>query len=84
VRYEHLRPLGNAKENRPLFAGSDLEVGREPYRASLRTPEARAALKQLTSWRQDHHVALLCFERVSRCTQDCATAGVVVCTIDRI
>ena len=51
VRYEHLRPLGNAKENRPLFA------------ASLRTPEARAALKQLTSWRQDHHVALLCFER---------------------
>ncbi|MEI2777859.1 MAG: DUF488 family protein [Tetrasphaera sp.] len=63
VRYEHLRPLGNAKENRPLFAGSDLEVGRERYRASLRTPEARAALKQLTSWRQDHHVALLCFER---------------------
>ena len=63
VRYEHLRPLGNAKENRPLFAGSDLEVGRARFRASLRTPEARAALKQLTSWRQDHHVALLCFER---------------------
>ena len=40
-----------------------LEVGRERYRASLRTPEARAALKQLTFWRQDHHVALLCFER---------------------
>ncbi|MEI2650117.1 MAG: DUF488 family protein [Dermatophilaceae bacterium] len=63
VRYEHLRPLGNAKENRPLFAGSDLEVGRARYRASLQTTEARAALKQLTSWRQDHHVALLCFER---------------------
>jgi len=68
VRYEHLRPLGNAKENRPLFAGSDLEVGRARYRASLRTPEARAALNQLASWRQEHHVALLCFERdAERC-----------------
>lgn len=62
VRYEHLRSLGNAKENRPLFAGADLEVGRARYRESLRTPDARAALGELASWRQEHHVALLCFE----------------------
>ena len=63
VRYEHLRSLGNAKENRPLFAGAELEVGRARYRAGLRTPEARHALGELASWRQEHHVALLCFER---------------------
>ncbi|MBD3781618.1 MAG: DUF488 family protein [Micrococcales bacterium] len=63
VRYEHLRPLGNAKENRPLFSGAEVEVGRARYRAGLRTPEARAALDELASWRQEHHVALLCFER---------------------
>lgn len=68
VRYEHLRPLGNAKENRPLFAGTELEVGRARYRAGIRTPEAQAALRDLASWRREHHVALLCFERdVERC-----------------
>ncbi|CCH74440.1 hypothetical protein BN11_4430002 [Nostocoides australiense Ben110] len=63
VRYEHLRPLGNARENRPLFAGAEVQVGRARYRAGLRTPEARAALIELASWRQEHHVALLCFEK---------------------
>lgn len=66
VRYEHLRSLGNAKENRPLFAGAELEVGRARYRAGLRTPEARRALDKLASWRQEHHIALLCFERDER------------------
>lgn len=68
VRYEHLRPLGNAKENRPLFAGAELDVGRARYRAGLRTPQAREALDVLASWRRSHHVALLCFEKdVERC-----------------
>ncbi|NHI19447.1 DUF488 family protein [Phycicoccus endophyticus] len=66
VRYEHLRSLGNAKENRPLFAGAELEVGRARYRAGLRTPEAKRALDELASWRQEHHVVLLCFERDER------------------
>lgn len=66
VEYVHLPALGNAKEDRPLFAGSELEVGRARFRAGLRRPEARsdlAALAQLTS---TNRVALLCFEQDER------------------
>lgn len=66
VQYQHMRPLGNAKENRPFFAGQELEVGRARYRAGLRRPEARVALDELASLSREQHVALLCFEKDER------------------
>lgn len=66
VDYVHLRALGNAKQNRPLFSGSRLEEGRARFRAGLRRPEARADLASLAELRSMNRVALLCFEQDER------------------
>ncbi|WP_434741393.1 DUF488 domain-containing protein [Micromonospora sp. SH-82] len=70
IRYEHLRELGNPKENRPGFAGTpaELESARQAYADLLDRPESIAALDELASAAQDELVALLCFEAdESRC-----------------
>lgn len=66
VQYRHLPSLGNPKQNRPLFAGSDLDVGRARYRAGLRRPEARAGLADLARLAGTYSVAVLCFEADAR------------------
>lgn len=62
IAYLHQRVLGNPKENRPLFAGPDLEQGRERFRQSIHNEQAQAALQRVAHLAREQHVALLCFE----------------------
>lgn len=62
VGYDHRPALGNPRDNRPLFAGTQLEIGRSRYRAHLQTSEAQADLQDLASRAHLEHLALLCFE----------------------
>lgn len=66
IAYLHLRALGNPKENRPLFAGDDLEKGRERFRACIRNQQAEEALTRLADLAREQRVALLCFEADER------------------
>lgn len=64
IAYEHRRELGNPKDNRPGFAGTEHELSnaKRAYANRLATPEAQAALAQLRDYAEQEHVALLCFE----------------------
>ncbi|HNV42612.1 MAG TPA: DUF488 family protein [Ornithinibacter sp.] len=62
IGYEHLRSLGNAKENRQPFWDGRVEEGRRVYRKALTGPSAAASLDQLSDLARDHVVAVLCFE----------------------
>ncbi|SCF15536.1 Protein of unknown function, DUF488 [Micromonospora echinospora] len=64
IRYEHRRELGNPKENRPGFSGSEeqLAAARAVYVARLQQPDSLAALDALGQAARTELVALLCFE----------------------
>ncbi len=66
VEYLHLPALGNPRDNRKAFRLGDSR-SRARFRASLRTPQARAALDEIRSRVQEERVALLCFERQPDC-----------------
>ncbi len=66
VDYLHLPALGNPRDNREAFRQGDPR-SRARFRASLRTPQARAALDELRSRIREERVALLCFEREPDC-----------------
>jgi uncharacterized protein (DUF488 family) len=73
IAYEHRRELGNPKDNRPGFAGTEHELSdaKRTYAERLATPEAQAALAQLRDYAEQEHVALLCFEADEhRCHRD--------------
>lgn len=69
IEYRHLRELGNPRENRPLFSGPRLELGRATYRSTVLQTEAGArALAELRALAAEHCVAVMCVERdESRC-----------------
>jgi uncharacterized protein (DUF488 family) len=73
ITYEHRRELGNPKDNRPGFAGSEHELSsaKQAYARRLAAPEAQAALEQLLRYAEHEHVAVLCFEADQhRCHRD--------------
>jgi uncharacterized protein (DUF488 family) len=73
IAYEHHRELGNPKENRTGFAGSEQELSaaKREYARRLATPEAQAALTQLRECAERELVAVLCFEADQhRCHRD--------------
>ena len=73
IAYEHRRELGNPKDNRPGFAGTEQELSnaKRAYARRLATPEAQTALAQLRGYAQQEQVAVLCFEADEhRCHRD--------------
>jgi uncharacterized protein (DUF488 family) len=64
IRYEHLRALGNPKDNRAGFAGDadELDAALARYTALLTDAGAVAALGRVTELAASNRVALLCFE----------------------
>jgi transcriptional regulator with XRE-family HTH domain len=66
ISYVHYRQLGNPKDNRSLFAGDELTVGRVRFRGLLRAAAAQGALTELARRAKIDRVALLCFEADSR------------------
>lgn len=66
IEYVHRRSLGNPKENRHLFAGDELEVGRERFRRHLQTDAGRSALADVAALSRERRVGLLCFEAEER------------------
>jgi uncharacterized protein (DUF488 family) len=65
IRYEHLRALGNPKDNRAGFAGThdDHHAATSRYASLLADHEdALDALHHVTELAMTHRVALLCFE----------------------
>jgi uncharacterized protein (DUF488 family) len=64
IRYEHLRALGNPKDNRAGFSGGadDVRAAMERYAARLSTQEASEALARITELATSERVAVLCFE----------------------
>ncbi|MGA8116983.1 MAG: DUF488 domain-containing protein [Actinocatenispora sp.] len=73
VAYEHLRELGNPKDNRPGFAAGidELTQARDRYRERLAEPAAASALRRIADWADGELVAVLCFEaEQARCHRD--------------
>ncbi|MFI7679402.1 DUF488 family protein [Actinophytocola sp. NPDC049390] len=64
IRYEHLRALGNPKDNRPGFSGDadELRAALNRYSTLLADADAVAALDRVTALAASERVALLCFE----------------------
>ncbi len=62
IGYQHLRTLGNAKENRRPFWTGKVEKGRRMFREAIQTPGAEAELHELAELAADHVVAVMCFE----------------------
>ena len=64
IRYEHLRALGNPKDNRAGFAGEDdeLRAALDRYSALLGAADAVAALDRVAELAVSNRVAVLCFE----------------------
>lgn len=71
VSYEHLRALGNPKDNREGFASPRSADGgaRERFQSEvLTTDEADESLRLLATWRDEgKRVLLLCFEADESC-----------------
>jgi transcriptional regulator with XRE-family HTH domain len=63
IGYQHLRPLGNPKDNRPHFWEGRVEEGRRAFREHIRQPDAVSALAELAERAEHERVAVLCFER---------------------
>ena len=73
IRYEHLKALGNPKDNRPGFGGSDHELrdAKARYAQLLDAPEAQAALDEVSAYAVNERIAVLCFEADQhRCHRD--------------
>jgi uncharacterized protein (DUF488 family) len=64
IQYEHLRALGNPKDNRAGFAGNsdELSAALSRYAESLSNADAAAALGRVTELAASNRVAVLCFE----------------------
>jgi uncharacterized protein (DUF488 family) len=64
IQYEHLRALGNPKDNRAGFAGTadDLQAALDRYAALLADSDAVTALDRVTELAASSRVAVLCFE----------------------
>lgn len=62
IRYEHLKALGNPRDNRTLFRARD-KAGRARFAAVLSGAEAEQALDRVHTLVGLGCVALLCFER---------------------
>jgi uncharacterized protein (DUF488 family) len=79
IDYEHARPLGNPKDNRAGFSGSqaDQVEARRRFAAELALPAAQEWLGALAEWTSQRRVALLCYEaEQERCHRD-VVAGAV-------
>jgi uncharacterized protein (DUF488 family) len=73
IRYVHLKALGNPKENRPGFGGAEHELrdAKARYARLLDTPDAQAALDEVSSYAENERIAVLCFEADQhRCHRD--------------
>lgn len=62
IAYEHLKPLGNPKENRERYRSGDVEGGAEIYRRHLHNGSYRT-LVDLAESLDGGTACLLCFER---------------------
>lgn len=62
IVYEHMKPLGNPKENRERYWSGDIEGGAEVYRRRLHNG-SYGALVELAQSLDDGTACLLCFER---------------------
>lgn len=65
IKYEHLRTLGNPKDNRAGFYSTDPNekaAASSRYHEILEGEEGRGALARIRELAQDGTVALLCFE----------------------
>jgi uncharacterized protein (DUF488 family) len=70
ISYEHVKALGNPKDNRQGFTGDaeQLEIARWRYIRTLDVTDAWTLLDDLTDRAQTERVALLCFEaETGRC-----------------
>lgn len=77
IAYDHRRELGNPKENRPGFAGSESELrhAKATYGELLALDGASRALDELHDYARYERVALLCFEADQRrCHRDVVLA----------
>lgn len=73
IEYEHRKVLGNPKDNRAGFGGSEPELldAKTTYAQLLAAPEAQVALDELSTYAERERVALLCFEADQhRCHRD--------------
>ena len=62
IAYEHMKPLGNPKENRERYWSGDVEGGAEIYRRHLHNG-SYGTLVDLAESLDDGTACLLCFER---------------------
>lgn len=62
MNYIHLRDLGDPKPGREAARSGMFRLFEQIYDAHLKTPEAQAALIQLTKLAQSRSIALMCFE----------------------
>jgi uncharacterized protein (DUF488 family) len=62
ISYEHMKPLGNPKENRERYWSGDVAGGAEIYRRHLHNG-SYSTLVDLAESLDDGTVCLLCFER---------------------
>lgn len=62
IGYEHMKPLGNPKENRERYWSGDIEGGADVYRRHLHNG-SYGALVELAQSLDDGTACLLCFER---------------------
>lgn len=79
IGYEHLRALGNPKDNRAGFAGdrAELDAASARYADLLSTPDAANALDRVHSLAATGKVALLCFEATDgRCHRHVALSRI--------
>lgn len=69
IEYLHLPALGNPKDNRAGFSGSEADraTAKSTFRHRLDSPEARNALAQLQIITQTHRTAVICFESDQQC-----------------
>ncbi|HEV7973822.1 DUF488 domain-containing protein [Amycolatopsis sp.] len=73
IAYDHRRELGNPKDNRAGFGGSEAELERAKaaYTDLLTSDGAQASLDELGDLARTERIALLCFEADERrCHRD--------------
>ncbi|MFD2418555.1 DUF488 domain-containing protein [Amycolatopsis pigmentata] len=73
IAYDHRRELGNPKENRPGFAGSESELrhAKAAFADLLTRDDASRTLDEIRDCLRYERVALLCFEADQRrCHRD--------------
>jgi uncharacterized protein (DUF488 family) len=62
VQYEHVKPLGNPRENRNRYRAGDIRGGARVFHGHLHN-DSYPALLQLAASLGDEPICLLCFER---------------------